>query len=217
MFEGKKPNVQKLKAYGFESADGALSYATEVLDGQFEMKVSIFENGDISTKMTDLASGEPYALHLVDDATGAFVGAVRAEFSRVLEDIAKECFEGGAFGDEASKSILAHIKAKYGDDLEFLWEKFPQDAIVRCKDTSKWYALFVSLGREKLGLDGEGKCNIIVMRAHSDSLTSLLDGKRFLPAYHMNKKNWFTALLDEESDIPKICELIDISYELAKK
>lgn len=38
-----------------------------------------------------------------------------------------------------------------------------------------------------------------------------------LPAYHMNKEHWITILLDGTVSKEKICELIDISYELTGK
>lgn len=41
--------------------------------------------------------------------------------------------------------------------------------------------------------------------------------EEILPAYHMNKENWITILLDGTVSKGKICELIDISYELTGK
>lgn len=43
------------------------------------------------------------------------------------------------------------------------------------------------------------------------------DGERFFPGYHMNKKHWFTVLLDGSVPDDEICRLLDESYVLAAK
>ncbi len=216
-FENRTVNAEKLLAYGFAAVDDGYLFQAEILDGQFRVDVHIDLSGAVSTRTIDSASGDEYTLHLVDYAAGAFVGAVREEYSALLEDIAARCFDGGEFGGYAVKEALAYISQTYGDSLEFLWEKFPKDAIVRRKDNAKWYALFVTLPREKLGIGDKRECTILVMRADPALIPSIIDGRRFLSAYHMNKKNWLTALLDDDADIKKICEIIDASYALAKK
>ena len=214
--DNKIPNFQKLAAYGFKEYGDQYIFKTNIVGGQLLTTIAIDKDGNVSTETVDSASGEVYSLHLVEGVTGAFVGAVREDLRRVLDDIAAKCYEGGTLKSEATQAVLNFAKEKYGDELEFLWEGFPKDAVLRRKDSGKWYALFVELKRCKLGLDGDGDVNIAVMRALPDSASSLPDGKRFLPAYHMNKKNWITAVLDGDADIRKICELLAVSYDLAK-
>ena len=216
-FDNKTPNFKKLEAYGFKERDGKYVYGTELAGGQLFMTVTIGQDGKASTETVDAASGEVYSLHLVDGVTGAFVGAVRADFERALEDIAAKCFDGGTFKNLAAQAILKFAKENFGDELEFLWDGFPKDAVLRRKDSGKWYALFVELKREKLGLDGDGEVDIAVIRALPDTVATLPDGKQFLPSYHMNKKNWLTAVLSGDADIQKICRLLAVSYDLAKK
>lgn len=217
MFDGKTASPEKLKAYGFEMTCGIFVYRRVIMDGQFELTVRVESDGEVRHTVTDIASGEQYALHMIDRATGAFVGAVRADVQSALDDIADKCFDGGAFKTSVAAEALVYAKQKYGDELEFLWEKFPKDAILRRKDTGKWYALFVEISREKLGLHGKGEADILVMRAKPSDIPAIVDMKRFLPAYHMNKTNWFTALLDGDADVALICKLLDDSYALAKK
>ena len=38
-----------------------------------------------------------------------------------------------------------------------------------------------------------------------------------LPAYHMNKEHWITILLDGTVPEQKICDLIDISFDLTRR
>ncbi len=216
-FDNKTPNFKKLEAYGFAEREGKYVYGTELVGGQLFLTVTIDKGGKVSTETVDVASGEVYSLHLVEGVTGEFVGAVRADLERALDDIASKCFDGGTFKNLASQAILNFAKENFGDELEFLWDGFPKDAVLRRKDSDKWYALFVELKRKKLGLDGDGEVDIAVIRALPDTVATLSDGIHFLPAYHMNKKNWLTAVLSGDADTQKICRLLAVSYDLAKK
>ena len=96
--------------------------------------------------------------------------------------------------------------------MEFLWEKFPKDAIYRNKDTNKWFALLVALDRSKIGLEGEGEIEIVVMK--NDDVPNVVDGEIILEGYHMNKKNWITVPLDERISDEELFRLVDVSYTL---
>ena len=51
----------------------------------------------------------------------------------------------------------------------------------------------------------------------ADLLQELLCREGFLPAYHMNKKHWCTAILDGTVEDQSLFELLQTSYHLAKK
>lgn len=36
---------------------------------------------------------------------------------------------------------IEYVRKKYGDELEFLWTKFPDNAAWRRKDNRKWYGV----------------------------------------------------------------------------
>lgn len=46
---------------------------------------------------------------------------------------------------------------------------------------------------------------------------NILDGVKYLPGYHMNKKSWYTIVLDNSVLTGEICQRIDESYSLALK
>ena len=164
IFQRKTANFEKLAAYGFSKETDGYSY-TAVLSGSgFLMTVRITEQGDIRAVVIDPAFGEPYTLHLVDGALGSFVGGVRAEYERVLTDIAERCFEVDVFKSELSKKAIAYIRDTYGDALEYLWQKFPDNAVVRRKDNRKWYAVLLTVSRRRLGFDSDERVEIIDLR-----------------------------------------------------
>lgn len=60
------------------------------------------------------------------------------EYGRILELIANKCFENDVFQSDYAHKVIRYVRQTYGDELEFLWERFPDNAIFRRKDTGKW-------------------------------------------------------------------------------
>lgn len=218
IFDYKSPNFDKLVKFGFLVSGGNYSYVTKILDEQFEMRMDISSNdGEVKTLVTDLSTGEPYILHLVADACGAFVGAVRKEYEKVLSEISESCFEKDVFKSDYARQIIEYVRKKYSDELEYLWKTFPSNAVWRRKDNKKWYGILLLLSKRKLGFDSDEKIDIIDLRIDPNILPTLVDGKKYFPGYHMNKKSWVTICLDGSVPIEEICDWIDKSYLLAKK
>ncbi|MBD5100627.1 MAG: hypothetical protein HDT29_05100 [Clostridiales bacterium] len=218
VFDHKSPNFDKLVKFGFSLNEGIYSYVTKILDGQFEMRVEIStKDGEVKTLVTDLSTSEPYILHLVADACGAFVGAVREEYERVLSEISENCFEKDVFKSDYAHKVIEYVRNKYGDELEYLWKTFPTNAVWRRKDNNKWYGALLVLSKRKLGLDSDEKIDIIDLRIDPNILPTIVDGEKYFLGYHMNKKNWFTIRLDGSVPIEEIFEWVDKSFLLAQK
>lgn len=115
------------------------------------------------------------------------------------------------------REVLQYVKAKYGSELEFLWAKSPDSAILRHSDSPKWYGLVMIIPREKLGLSGEERAAALNLKCDPKLKGSLLDEKSYFPAYHMNKEHWITILLDSAAPTEEICSLIDMSHALTGK
>ena len=112
---------------------------------------------------------------------------------------------------------MQYVSGKYDTSLEFLWKKFPDNAIYRRKDNQKWYAAILTVARNKIGLNGSDKIEILDLRIDPMQMEQTIDNKRYFPGYHMNKKNWYTICMDGSVGNDEIFKRIDISYELAKK
>ena len=180
------------------------------------MRIEITANGEVKTEVTDLNSGEPYTLHLVEDACGSFVGAIRSDYERVLTDISDNCFEKDVFKGDCAHKVIEYVREKYGDELQYLWRTFPSNAVWRIKDNEKWYAVLLLLSKRKLGLNSDEMITVIDLRIDPKILPNIIDGKRYFPGYHMNKKNWFTMCLDGSVSAEEICDWIDKSYIIAE-
>lgn len=218
IFDYKSPNYNKLLSFGFVKSGEGYSYVTEIYNGQFEMRVCISAaHGEVKTELIDLSTGEPYTLHLVSEAGGTFVGAVRAEYERVLQEISDKCFEKDVFKSDIAHRVIEYVREKYGDELEYLWQTFPSNAVWRRKDNKKWYGILLVLSKRKLGLNSDEAVNIMDLRIDPEVLPEIVDGERYFAGYHMNKKNWFTMCLDGSVPFEEICNWLDKSYDLAKK
>ena len=212
----KKIDFKKLEEFGFKLKDNSYYYHTSLLKNQFKMSVKISLDNSIFTEIIDIETNEPYILHLLEIKRSGYSEKVYKAYSEVLEKIQKECFKDERFKANYTKEIIDYINNKYGDKLEFLWEKSPKNAVVRRKSTKKWYAAILTISKRKIGLNSYELVEIINLHNSQEEIEKLIDNKKYFPAYHMNKKHWCTICLDGTVELKEIYKLIDISYELAK-
>ena len=213
-FKNKKFDKNKLLKYGFVSDGNIFKYSSNIMGNDFILNVEILEDGKIFTKLFEVETQELYTLHLTD-VEGSFVGQVRDEYEKILKGILFNCCDENIFKSIQAHEIIEYIKKRYDDEMEYLWEKFPDNAIARRKDNKKWYLAILTVGKDKLGFSSNEKVEVIDLR--SDAVSELVKQENIYPGYHMNKKHWVTVILDGSMDIKKIYELVDISYNLAKK
>ena len=214
--KNKKIDLKRLKEFGFELMDNSYYYHTSLLKNQFKMTVKINLDNSIFTEIIDTETNEPYILHLLEMKRSGYSEKVYKTYSEVLEKIQKECFEDERFKANYTKEIIDYVKNKYEDELEFLWEKSPKNAVVRRKSSNKWYAVILTISKRKLNLDSDKIIEVINLHNIAEEIEKLIDNKKYFPAYHMNKKYWCTICLDGTVELKEIYKLIDISYELAK-
>ena len=214
--KNKKINFKKLKEFGFELIDNSYYYHTSLLKNQFKMSVKINIDNSIFTEIIDTETNEPYVLHLLEIKRSGYSEKIYKTYSEILEKIKKVCFEDEIFKANYTKEIVAYVKNKYGDELEFLWEKSPKNAVIRRKSSNKWYAVILTIPKRKIGLESDEVIEVINLHNIPKEIEKLIDYKRYFPAYHMNKKHWCTICLDGTIELKEIYKKIDISYELAK-
>ncbi|WP_164509328.1 MmcQ/YjbR family DNA-binding protein [Companilactobacillus jidongensis] len=213
----KKFNSDKALSFGFkETAPDQYNFQTTILDNQFNLAIELNSNGDLTTELLD-NNGEIYSLHLDPQANGTFVNEVRTAYLEVIYNISSECFDSDVFKTQQVKDITKYIKQKYNSDLEFLWRKFPKNAIWRRPDNNKWFCLTIGINGDKIGLESDADIEIIDLRIDTDDLNQVIDNKVFFPSYHMNKKHWYTVYLDGSLSNAELFKRIDDSYDLAKK
>lgn len=220
-FQDKIINQAKLLKYGFIKDKNGYSFEKYINDNDFLMTVLIDENEKIHAKVIDISTSDEYTLYLSDVAVskGAFAAKIRGEYNSVLDDILKSCYDldNNIFKEITSKKVIKYIKSNYNDELEFLWKKSPNNAIVRRKDSAKWYAVFMTISKNKLGFASNKIVEILNLHLKPQKAEELIMTGKYFPAYHMNKNHWISVLLDENTDYAELCKLVDESYTLAKR
>ncbi len=215
LFQNKKVIPEKLESYGFYKDNGVYKYATTILDGEFRLEIIVSEDSLPEIKLTERESDEEYVLYKTN-FVGKYVETVRNAIKIILLDIEQKCYEMVAFKAKQSSLLITYIREKYGDELEYLWEKFPNNAIWRRKDNHKWYAALLTLSRRKLGMPSDETIEIIDLRGNPHEVEQSIDNKFYFPAWHMNKKHWYTIVLDGSVSMIEICQRVDESVSLAK-
>lgn len=210
-FENKTINYKKLVEYGFVKKENSYYYEKNISNNEFKVVVEISKEKQIS-KLIDLES-EEYILVDVANSTGEFVGKLRDEYDSVLKDIINKCTNENE--NKQVASVIKYIKEKFNDDLEYLWEKFPDDAIWRNKENNKWYGALLKISCIKLGLESDEITEILDLRYQKEDIKNIIDNKKIFPGYHMNKKSWITIKLDGSVELKEIYKLIDNSYQLS--
>jgi len=213
--KNKTVAVDELKKFGFHKTAEGWQYEKNICDDQLSLTLT-YKEGKLFSEVKD-NFGEEYVLHLVENSAGGYVGAVRSEYEEILSAFEENCCEENIFRAALTKNLISYVRDKYGDELEFLWEKYPNAAIWRRKDTKKWYGLVMEISERKLGLDSDKDVEILDLRGKVDELQNLIDGVKYFAGYHMNKKSWLTIRLEGSVDFDEICTRLDASYTLAKK
>ena len=215
-FAHLRVRTSTLEAFGFRrNGRHGWLYAEPIAGASMECRVSISPKGIISEKVIDLGTGDEYSQHRMADANGRFIGQVRESVTSLLERIAVSCFERDVFRLELSRALLENVRERWQEELEFLWEDSPEYAVLRRTDTGKWYAVLMRLPKRKFGLDSDEVSEFLLLRIPKDEAETIHGDKRFLPAFHMNKRTWFAIPLDGGVGFDEILLRMSRSRELA--
>lgn len=112
--------------------------------------------------------------------------------------------------------VCEYAEKEYGTLPEYLWQPLPGYCILRRADNKKWYAGIMDVPKNKLGLCGEERVDVLVVRCDPFMRDMLLTRDGFLPAYHLNRENWISVLLDGTVESETVYALLDGSYNIAK-
>lgn len=111
--------------------------------------------------------------------------------------------------------LLAYIEAKYGVKPEYLWKKFPDDAVFRHATNRKWFGIMMIVSADKLGLTTSKPELLLNVKLDPDLVSVLRQTPGFLPAYHMNKEKWLSIRVSQVAT-EQIKELLAQSYQLTR-
>lgn len=214
IFKSYQFNQENARAYGFVENGEVWTYSCQILQGDFVMSVSITTD-NVSFQVFDRETGDLYPQVHMESMTGSFVASVREACLEILYQIRKTCFDVQDFICPQTKRILAQVQEKYGNQLEYLWEKSPDSAVLRHEGNKKWYAVLMRISWDKLEKGREGLVEAVNLK--HDQVVDLLSKKGIYPAFHMNKRYWISVALDDTLSDEEVLELIEKSWNLTTK
>ncbi len=74
----------------------------------------------------------------------------------------------------------------------------------------------MNINKNKIIGNDNKEIEVINLMLH-DKTNFYLNNKNIFPAYHMNKKNWVSIILDESLSNDEIINLVDISFNNSNK
>ena len=214
IFKSYQLNQEKARAYGLVENSGVWIYSCQILQGDFVLTVSITAD-NVSFQVFDQETGDLYPQVHMESFKGSFVASVREACLEILYQIRKACFEVQDFICPQTKRIMTQVQEKYGNQLEYLWEKSPDTAVLRHEGNQKWYSVLMKISWEKLEKGREGQVEAVNLK--HDQVADLLSQKGIYPAFHMNKRYWLSLALDDSLQDEEVIELIERSWNLTVK
>lgn len=114
------------------------------------------------------------------------------------------------------EEVLKYAREKFRIEPDYPWMRDPDSAVLRHRDNEKWFALLMTVSKQKLGLREPDQADILTVKSDPILIGSLIDGQHFFSAYHMNREHWITVLLDGTTPAEAVFHLLDLSYERTK-
>ncbi len=217
IFEGKRPDTRKLLSSGFVQNGESFVKDFPIFEGQFVVKILFSADGKADFRVLERETGDEYLPARVLGATGPFVGPIHEACEKILTELSNTCFLSDRFREGQAERIFACFKEKFSAEPEFLWSKLPDFCAFRIPGKQAWFAVAGKVEKSRFSLAGSGKADILNLKNTPEKIAERLKTGRAYPAYHMNKKYWFTTILGGTVPDEEIVPLIGESLLLAGK
>ena len=110
------------------------------------------------------------------------------------------------------------IKAQFETEGERIFNKHPEFLVFRHTCNQKWFALYMKISPEKLGLvedaisfPKDSLLEIVNVKVNPEEREILTSQTGVYPGYHMNKKYWISLDIHKVQE-PLLKDLIQESY-----
>ncbi|MCD7956527.1 MAG: MmcQ/YjbR family DNA-binding protein [Lachnospiraceae bacterium] len=113
--------------------------------------------------------------------------------------------------------LFSYVKKEYGIEPDFPFDLDFESAVLRHKDTRKWFALVMYVRADRLGHDSDEMVDVVTMKCEPMMIDMLIQQEGYHRAYHMNKTQWLTIELESSVPDKAIKNLVDLSYRLTDK
>lgn len=205
-------NLKTLIPYGFKKEKDIYVYKKTFLNNEFKAIIQVAPNGTLTGNVYEVETNDIYYPLRVEEMFMGFAEQVRMAYRQILEDIKNHCCQKTYFEGAQANRLTQHIIKYYGDYPDFPWPKYNGYGVFRNRNNKKWYALIMNISKSKVDKNKTGNTDAVNLKIDNKKIPELTKQTGIYPAYHMNKNNWITVLLDDTVADTTILSLIDESY-----
>ena len=105
--------------------------------------------------------------------------------------------------------------ALYGTVPDYPFDEDFETAVMRHKDSRKWFCICMRVPRKKLFGNSEELIDVVNVKLPLEMAGSFCASDGVYPAYHMNKLHWASIILSDAPD-DTVKFLINASFEATK-
>lgn len=107
------------------------------------------------------------------------------------------------------------VDETYGVKADYPWGD-GDTGVFRHVSNKKWFALIMDLTMDKFGGDKQKRVDVVNVKCAPSMIDSFCLDRGVYRAYHMNKANWVSIVLDLADD-NETKMLVDMSYSMTMK
>ena len=109
------------------------------------------------------------------------------------------------------QELLSYCLNTFDTSPDYPFDDWMESAVLRHKESRKWYAIAMRVSRWKFGMDSDETVDVVNLKLPTEMLGSFGASDGVYPAYHMNKLHWISVLLpDAPEELVKL--LVHSSY-----
>ena len=112
--------------------------------------------------------------------------------------------------------LITHVAERYSVAPEYPWSRWPSYAVFRHRGNRKWFGVLMDVPAARLGLEGEGKVDVLNVKVDPDDTAALRLADFVLPAYHMNKENWVSVVIEGGVPDDMLADMLETSHRLTR-
>ena len=216
IFQKTSIDFDKLESFGFQLKENEYFISKNILNDTFKIEVKIDKNNHIKCKIIDLNFNEEYVLYRLE-VKNDFSYKVYNEFVNFLKQIKDSCTYMNFFFTPQANRISKLIYSKYNDLPDFPWPDLNDSGVFRNPKNNKWYGLIMTIKQNKIIANSlEKDVEIINLKLPKNEIPFLIKTTGIFPAYHMNKNNWVSIILDDTLNDDVIMEYIIKSHQFTE-
>ena len=113
------------------------------------------------------------------------------------------------------QEFLTYCLRAFDTTPDYPFDDWMESAVLRHKESRKWYAIAMRVSRRKFGMDSDETVDVVNLKLPTEMFGSFGADVGVYPAYHMNKLHWISVLLpDAPEDVVEF--LINVSFDATK-